>query len=56
MAFSDRTAPSSVAAPRLAVAKRLRISNAKLEQEYEAKQQGLEEAPSDLLVVNRCIL
>ena len=44
MAFSDRTVPSSVAAPRLAVGKRLRISNAKLEQECEAKQQGLEES------------
>src|ERR1700722_744795 len=36
--------PSSVATPRLAVGKRLRISNAKLEQECEAKQQGLEES------------
>src|SRR5450755_4322851 len=44
MAFSDRMAPSSVAAPRAAFGKRLRIFKRKLGEEYEAKQEGLEEA------------
>jgi hypothetical protein len=44
MAFSDRMAPSSVVAPRPAVGKKAENFKRKLEEEYEAKQKGLQEA------------